>query len=229
MCGRYYVDDDTAKEIRKLLEHLDARLSRSNGSKPDNVKRMQSQAMERLSFEEESFKVGEIRPTNEVPMLYSNQDAIDVKVSKWGFLNPAGKGVIINARAETAFEKKTFRESLLSRRCIIPARGFYEWDSDKNKIYFTMQENKFMYMAGLYRNYGEEDRFVILTTGANQSVSDIHDRMPLILEQEQIPSWVLDNQVTNDILHQEPPMLNRTAEYMQATFDFLKGTDMNSK
>lgn len=204
MCGRYYVDDETAKEIRKLLEHLDARFNRGK---------------EALNAREKIIKKalevrGEIFPTNQVPILVGDNE-IELTMSKWGFTAPTGKGVLINARSETALEKKTFRESLLSRRCVIPAAGFYEWDSDKNKIYFTMPQKPCMYMAGLYRFEKEESRFVILTTAANASMKDIHDRMPLILDEESVAEWICNNNETNELLHRVPAMLRTNAMYYQ--------------
>lgn len=102
MCGRYYIDDETSREIEKIIKDIDSRNSNKN------------------------YKTGEIIPTNTVPILVSQQESITPNLCIWGFPNFKNKGVIINARSETAFEKKTFRESLLSRRCIIPANGFYE-------------------------------------------------------------------------------------------------------
>lgn len=204
MCGRYYVDDETAKEIRKLLEHLDARFNRGK----EALKARNEMVKRALEVR------GEIFPTNQVPILVGDKE-IALTMSKWGFTAPTGKGVLINARSETALEKKTFRESLLSRRCVIPAAGFYEWDSDKNKIYFTMPQKPCMYMAGLYRFEKEESRFVILTTAANASMKDIHDRMPLILDEEAVAEWICNNNETNELLHRVPAMLRTNAMYYQ--------------
>lgn len=215
MCGRYYVDDETAKEIRKLLEHLDARLNRGKEGKVAS----NYVSNEVIKAKEEIFRRaldvrGEIFPTNQVPILVGDKE-VTLTMSKWGFSAPTGKGVLINARAETAFEKKTFRESLLNRRCIIPAAGFYEWDSAKNKIYFTMPQKKCMYMAGLYRFEKDESRFVILTTAANTSIKDVHERMPLILDEEAVPEWICNNNETNELLHRVPAMLRANAMYYQ--------------
>ncbi|WP_238483671.1 SOS response-associated peptidase [Anaerosporobacter faecicola] len=211
MCGRYYVDDETAKEIRKLLEHLDARWSRGKQMQTIDTK-------------------GEIFPTNQVPILVSDiasgnqngvtQKGVQLLLAKWGFPAPTGKGVLINARAETALEKRTFRESVKSRRCVVPAAGFYEWDSDKNKIYFTVPHKKSLYMAGLYRYDEEQSQFVIVTTAANESMKNIHDRMPLILDEEMIPHWIWNDQKTSEILHSVPTVLDKKALYYQQKLIF---------
>lgn len=215
MCGRYYVDDETAKEIRKLLEHLDARFNREKEGKNSSNYVSDKVIKEREEKINKALEVhGEIFPTNQVPILIGDK-GISVTSSKWGFTAPTGKGVLINARAETASEKKTFRESLMNRRCVIPAAGFYEWDSDKNKIYFTIPQKKCMYMAGLYRLEKDETRFVILTTAANASMKDIHDRMPLILDEEAVPEWISNTNETNELLHRVPTMLRANAMYYQ--------------
>ena len=188
MCGRYYIDDETSKEIQKIIEELDKKSIATNR------------------------KTGEIYPTDDVPILVGKRNRIEPDVLKWGFPNYKGSGVIINARAETAMDKRLFGESLLSRRCIIPASGFYEWNANKEKIYFTPKEESIMYMAGIF---DREQRFVIVTTYANTSISDVHDRMPLLLRKEQIEPWVFDPMRMQEILNQTPYLLNRSSEFEQ--------------
>ena len=79
-----------------------------------------------------------------------------------------------------------FRESALHRRCVIPARRFYERDREKNKVTFQKEDQKVIFMAGLYNQFEGQDRFVILNTQANSSVSGVHDRMPLLLEEKEL-------------------------------------------
>ncbi|QHQ61920.1 SOS response-associated peptidase [Anaerocolumna sedimenticola] len=185
MCGRYYVDDETSREIRKILEQLDAK------------------------YENNKRKSGEIFPTDTAPILAAYGKNIEPELSVWGFPNYYKKGVLINARAESVLDKKTFRESVFSRRCVIPSSGFYEWDRNKKKFLFKREESETLYMAGLYNFFNEECRFVILTTQANQSMNDIHDRMPVVLEKEEIEQWIMDNNSTSRILNQVPPVLAR--------------------
>ncbi len=187
MCGRYYVDDETSREIRKILEQIDAK------------------------YENNNRKSGEIFPTDSAPILAAFHRDIEPELSVWGFPNYYNKGVLINARTETVLDKKTFRESIFSRRCAIPSNGFYEWDGNKKKFLFKKKESDILYMAGIYNFYKEECRFVILTTGANESMKETHNRMPLVLEAEEIETWVLDNNSTGRILRQIPPLLIRTA------------------
>lgn len=197
MCGRYYMDDETSKEIRTIIKQLDAKLQ------GDRVKR------------------GDISPTNTAPILIAKEAQVQPILSTWGFPNFNGKGLIINARVETAFEKKMFQENLMFRRCIIPANGFYEWNRNKEKNYFFPPDEDILYMAGIYNMFQEENHFVILTTNAISPIADIHDRMPFILQKDQLDSWLFDSSQTQTLLKQIPGILKRKVEYEQIEFDFM--------
>ena len=122
---------------------------------------------------------------------------------------------MINARAETAAEKKTFKDSVLHRRCLIPARHFYEWDQKKNKIAFRYADQHTIFMAGFYRQFAEEDRFIIVTTSANDSMRPVHDRMPLILPEEHLADWIYNQDAALEMLAQPSPLLQRFQEEEQ--------------
>lgn len=185
MCGRYNFTVEESDEIREIIEKLNAKLHGKEARR------------------------GEVFPTNLAPILIEEENKVEPVLSSWGFPKFNQKGVIINARSETAFEKRTFRDSLLNRRCIIPTTGFYEWDSNKQKYLFLQEGDKALYMAGLYTMYQEELRFVVLTTQANESMVETHERMPLVIPKNDIDAWIRDNRVTNDILHRVPPQLVR--------------------
>lgn len=184
MCGRYTISIDE-QEIRDIVKAI-------TQQHPDA-----------------EVKTGEIYPTNPAPVLLAGQDDIHPDVAVWGFPNFRSKGVIINARAETALDKKTFRESLLTRRCVIPSTGFFEWtkDTKKQKYLFRESGKSLLYMAGFYNDYGGERRYVILTTNANQSVRDIHNRMPVIVHRQEIAEWINNESSVQKILELVPPVL----------------------
>ena len=121
-----------------------------------------------------------------------------------------GSGVIINVRAETASEKRTFSGALAARRCVIPSTGFFEWThtqgQKKEKYLFNDPQSPLLYMAGLYTPApdGALPRYVILTTAANESIRDIHDRMPVILRKEEIGEWVARREQVNEVLFRVP-------------------------
>lgn len=134
---------------------------------------------------------------------------------RWGFPQYQKKGLLINARAESVLDKKLFRDCVFHRRCIIPAKQFYEWDSDKNKVVFQSREHLNLYMAGFYNCFPDGDHFMIITTQANESVSPVHPRMPLILEEQELDSWLYDDDFLEVVLHKTPQQLQREQEYEQ--------------
>jgi putative SOS response-associated peptidase YedK len=105
---------------------------------------------------------------------------------------------MINARAETIAEKPAFRESVLSRRCLIPADGFYEWSKKqrgKSPFCFTLTDDSVFAFAGIWDRWKNPERELvetcsIITTSANALLSDIHDRMPVILKGEDHERWL---------------------------------------
>ena len=136
---------------------------------------------------------------------------------RWGFPVPEKKSRIINARAETALEKRIFRDSLLHRRCAVPARHYYEWNRERERVTFSLPGAEEFYLAGCYQRYGDEDCFVILTVPANASVESVHDRMPLILKKEEAPDWLLEDSLTGYFLSKGSPLLEKHQEYQQQT------------
>ncbi|HET6421203.1 MAG TPA: SOS response-associated peptidase [Geobacteraceae bacterium] len=127
---------------------------------------------------------------------------------RWGLVpswakNPAVGSRMINARSETAREKPAFRNALKYRRCIVPASGFYEWREEagrKKPLYLKLKDDKPMMFAGLWEHWKSTagdtlESFAILTTGANELIKPVHDRMPLILDREDAELW-LDPHVT---------------------------------
>lgn len=186
MCGRYtFFTDKELQEVDEIIEQIsnDIRL--------------------------EQMKAGEIFPTNLAPVLLPQAEIVVPKLMKWGFPDFRGKGVIINARSETAREKRMFAASLQQRRCIIPSTGFYEWDAAKNKFLFNVQDTGMLYMAGLYHAFEGEERFVILTADANASMAEVHKRMPVVIPKDQIGSWLSDALRADEILSGPHPALIR--------------------
>lgn len=146
-----------------------------------------------------------IAPTQLVPVLTS-QSPKGFSFFYWGITPDFGKNKpvaqkLINARAELVNDKISFKSSFEKRRCLIPADGFYEWKKlgKKTKIpyRFTLREDELFAFAGIWEEYetvsGEiQHTFLILTTSPNEIVSEIHDRMPVILNRQMEKKW-LDN------------------------------------
>ena len=192
MCGRYYVDEETAKEIRRLVLKLDAG-----------------------AFYGTAGGTAAVFPSQKATVIMGRERHLEAEQMLWGFPRFDGKGHLINARAETAAERCTFRECVLHRRCVIPAKGFWEWNKSKEKFSFERPDAQVMFMAGCYDCFDGQERFVILTTEANPSIKPVHDRMPLILERNELEDWVTDDGAAEYFLHKTPVLLEREAEYEQ--------------
>ena len=204
MCGRFYIDEGTAREIEQIIRGVDLRIQKMRTgdiypSQSAGILTCNSRQKNPLS----AGSAAENSPTLELTEMH------------WGFPQYQKKGLLINARAETALERRTFRESVLHRRCVIPARHFYEWDSDKNKVTFFREDRPVLFMAGFYNRFQDEVRFIILTTQANASVSPVHSRMPLILDEGELEDWVYDDKFTEYALHKTSTELLREQEYEQ--------------
>ncbi len=187
MCGRYYIDDDTAREIEKLVNEIGEKLARK----------------------------GDIKPTNDTLVLHKEQTALAASNMAWGFPGFEKQKLMINARSESVMEKRTFKDSFLSRRCIVPASGYYEWDKDRNKVRFEKADKGILFMAGVWKPFEENNRFVILTTTANDSVVTVHDRMPLILEQDEWENWIFEDSFSEYAIHKVPTELRSIRTYNQ--------------
>ena len=111
---------------------------------------------------------------------------------------------LINARCETIHEKSSFRHAIRSRRCIIPASGYFEWaasSSGKLPHYITMRDESPMSLAGIWETWKAPDgksleTVALLTTRANSMLAAIHDRMPVILHPGEFALW-LDRTATD--------------------------------
>lgn len=189
MCGRYYVDDETAREIEKVVRDLDRKLKIQ--------------------------RAGDVYPSQSATVITEKASHLTLEQMQWGFPGFENGKLLINAKAESALERPTFRDSVKHRRCIIPARGFYEWNKSKEKFSYERQDIPVLFMAGCYNWYEDQERFVILTTEANSSVCPVHNRMPLILEPEELEDWVLDDEATKRLLHKTPVLLQGKADYEQ--------------
>jgi putative SOS response-associated peptidase YedK len=152
-----------------------------------------------------------IAPTQPVPVIrqHPTQPVRELSLMRWGLIpswakDSSGAARMINARAETASTKPAFRDALKSRRCLIPADGFYEWARDgktKQPYCFEVNEGALFAFAGLWDRWKDlSGRWVktcsILTTTANVVTAPAHDRMPVILDPDAYELW-LDPGMTN--------------------------------
>src|SRR5947209_3785240 len=142
-----------------------------------------------------------IAPTQPVPVVRANGSRRGITSMRWGLIPNWAKDAStsqINARSETLLEKPAFKESFERRRCLIPADGFYEWKrsgKSKQPFHFGMTDDSLFAFAGIWDRWRSPqgptvESCAILTTGANELLRDVHDRMPVILKPEKYQEWL---------------------------------------
>ncbi|NTW72021.1 MAG: SOS response-associated peptidase [Eubacteriaceae bacterium] len=136
-------------------------------------------------------------PSMLVPVIVYDDRKKDKKlmVMKWGWLFSGTKKILINARNESIFKKGIYKDSVKNKRCVIPAEVFYEWDDKKNKYTIGVKDSPVIALAGLYKTFIDDkknlyDAIVIVTQDSNEELSTIHQRMPLILQDDDIETWL---------------------------------------
>lgn len=145
-----------------------------------------------------------IAPTQPVGIIRrSYSGAREFHLVRWGLIpgwvkDPRKLSTLINARAETAPDKPSFRGALRHRRCLVPANGYYEWSGPpraRTPHLFRPTNGGLMALAGLAEHWlgadgSELETMTILTVAANRRVAPIHDRMPVILSPEHFDLWL---------------------------------------
>ena len=175
MCGRFYLTASSA-EIRKLfkLEKMPELVPRYN-----------------------------IAPMQTSPIVIAEENGREILVARWGLvpswsrdLSPAAG--MINAPAETLEEKPAYRKVFDSQRCLVPANGFYEWQTrgtKKQPYKIAVRHGTLIAFAGLWERWTPEggdpvETFTIVTTRASKLVSEVHDRMPVIIAPTDHQRWL---------------------------------------
>lgn len=182
MCGRYLFQPETNEEINRIY-----RLAVDAGFDP---------------------KVGEIFPSDETALIIAGQKQVQVVGMKWGFPGFKGKQLIINARSETVQQKPMFAKSFRTNRCVYPTTGFFEWNKEHQMYRFNFSDDpKTLFIAGCFDYFDGVAQSVLFTTKPNESMIQIHDRMPLILQKNQINSWIYDDKFANNFLNSNMPEL----------------------
>ena len=121
MCSRYYIDLDMMEEISRVVQNIDGRIRLTQG---------------------------DIRPTDVAPVIGQSEHGLELGICRWGYPLSKSKGLVISARVETVLDKPSFQNGILYHRLLIPAGGFYEWNSLKEKSIFTRLDSSVLYMAG---------------------------------------------------------------------------------
>jgi putative SOS response-associated peptidase YedK len=183
MCGRYRL----SRRKQMLAEHFDA-----------------------TPFDDDWEPRYNIAPSQPVPVVRQTPSSTrELLLVRWGLIpswakDSSGSASMINARPETAATKPAFRDPMKSRRCLVPADGFYEWrrtGTTKQPYCFEVNDGEMFAFAGLWDGWKDPNggwikSCSILTTAPNSITSHIHDRMPVILVKDDYDLW-LDPGMTN--------------------------------
>jgi putative SOS response-associated peptidase YedK len=165
-----------------------------------------------------------VPPTETIRMVVERDDERRLVAARWGFRafwaatatddpRKAAAQSWINARAETAWDSPAFGRSLRSRRCVIPADAFYEWDrAAKPRQPYAIgpaRAGDMLALAGIWSPiHGEGPTTAILTTTPNELVAPVHNRMPVILDREALDAWLdpeADHGLIRSMLAPAPP------------------------
>ncbi len=165
----------------------------------------------------------DVRPTQVMPVIVQHSPN-SIEFMKWGFVRSWSPRPIINATEEKLQFSKVFKTAFESRRCLIPANGFYEWKPEgtgKQKYYIKLKGTDLFAFAGLYETGKDKDGnevtyYTIITTVANDLVRPIHpkNRMPVILHPDDENTWL--NPDNTDLKELQRLLVPYPADEMEA-------------
>lgn len=179
----------------------------------DDLRRRFSASAEAFLEDRPRFNIA---PTQPIPVIRQEDEGRMIREMRWGLIPRWAKEAsigqrMINARRETLTEKPSFRPLLYRHRCLIPADGYYEWaktETGKKQPYrIVIGDGELFAFAGLWDRWFSPDgkavdSFTVITTQANEKLSRIHHRMPVILPRSAEAIW-LDPEVKSPKLLQE--------------------------
>jgi len=169
-----------------------------------------------------------IAPSQPVPIVRTNDSGKrEWARVRWGLIPSWAKDAkighkLINARAETAADKPSFRSAYKHRRCLLPADGFYEWvktGGGKQPHHIRFVDRRPFAFAGLWERWTPPEgdpveSCTILTTRPNSLVTELHDRMPVILDPERFGGWIRKGPLSPDAA--EAMLIPHPADGMEA-------------
>jgi putative SOS response-associated peptidase YedK len=142
-------------------------------------------------------------PTDQIAVVTADEAGRKLRAMRWGFIphwykTPGDGPLLINARGETISQKPAFAEACQTRRCLIPASGFYEWtktpEGARLPWYISASDGAPLVMAGVWQAWDKGDvpliTCAVVTTAANAQMSTIHKRMPVLLKPSEWGKWL---------------------------------------
>jgi putative SOS response-associated peptidase YedK len=231
MCGRYTI----AHSSDDILERFEAIIAEASGSSATT----NNAAALRSNFN--------VAPSTQIPVIFRPDADSDVNAprildsARWGLLPFWVKDLkkakpLINARAETLLESKTFKHPFMRRRCIIPAESFYEWQKTPAKkipMRFLLKGHSLFGFAGIWDEWHSPEGDVItscsiITVAANELVQPVHDRMPAILPSHLEALWLDTSRFDADALCKALTPYPATEMEVYAVSDLVNSVKNNS-
>ena len=181
-----------------------------------------------------------IAPGTDIPVVRRKPGKIashEATRLHWGLVPSWAKDAdgppLVNARAESLAEKPSFRDALRSRRCIIPASGFYEWEvlgRARKPWLFTRRDEQPFGLAGLWETWTEPggpvlESCAVITTAPNSLMEPIHHRMPVMLAPDDFPRWLDATPNEAAALLVTPPSADLSAMAVSARVSQVRNDD----
>lgn len=194
MCGRYtyYSSEDILKKFG--LANSESEQTKLALNLPDNYN---------------------VSPGNDMPIIIRGAQEHRLEFANWGLVpswskDPETGLKLINARSESLLEKRMWVNLVKSKRCVVPARGFYEWkstESGKQPYYITLKDSEIVSFAGLYDEWHDDKgnllvTYCIITTKPNKEMAYVHNRMPAILDKKTMDIWLEPTNFNQDQIDQ---------------------------
>ncbi|QRP47294.1 SOS response-associated peptidase [Amycolatopsis sp. FDAARGOS 1241] len=217
MCGRYAATKDPAKLIDEF-----AAVDLTEGAAREDYN---------VAPTKNVVTVVQRHPRDaEGQVLEDEPTERSLRIMKWGLVpfwakDPSVGSRMINTRAETAAEKPAFKRALASRRCLVPADGWFEWrrtGKEKEPFYMTDPSGASLAFGGIWESWRPKDgsadeqpliTFSIITTDAAGQLRNIHDRMPLVVPRDHWDGWLdPDRSAVSDLLVPTPADLVESLE-----------------
>ncbi|HEY4994980.1 MAG TPA: SOS response-associated peptidase [Aestuariivirga sp.] len=160
----------------------------------------------------------QVHPTSPIAIVRAGHDgAAEFALVRWGFVPSWAKELrnqpLINARAETVYEKASFKNAIRRRRCLIPADGFYEWQDvggpRKQAWFIHKPDHSVFAFGGIWEHWmapdgSELESAAMLTAEPNALLANIHDRSPVVVAPENFTRWLSKDERVEDLLHAPP-------------------------
>ncbi len=168
-----------------------------------------------------------IAPTQMLEGIIRSNGGLQHQKLHWGIV-PAWarpgqfKSPLINARCETIFEKASFKNLIKHQRTVIPVNGFYEWQRTPYKkipYYISASDSKMLFLAGIYQNQSDSlPSCCLITTHANEKMQEIHSRMPVIISEDNINTWLTIDSADSTESLMKPVIPKVLTQYPVSTF-----------